>query len=290
MEQIVYGDILFIVNFSMDFLALYITSGLLHTKCHFASLIMSAGIGGIYGVAAIFCTGSMLLSTAVNTAVAFLMCFIVYGAPSILLLIRNTLTFYGISFLMGGIMTGVFNLANKGLTGRGIVINGDLNTLQSGISPLSFLIIAAAAVLFSYICSAVMKKATDVKQAEVYIRICGKEKVIQGLCDSGNLLKEPLGSLPCLICTYDTLKELLPVGVIPLFRDKNVSLIEYADPEFVKRIRIIPMHTVGASGICVGIIPDEVRVNGKRKNLCIACDPDSESFSDTASIIPMSVI
>ena len=290
MEQIVYGDILFIVNFSMDFLALYITSKLIHAKCHFAALIMSAGIGAIYGVAALFCSGAPLLNGVINTALALVMCFIVYGAPSLMLLIRNTLTFYGISFLMGGVMTGIFNLANRTLTGRGIVINGDLNTLYSGISPLSFVLIAVAAVVFSYICSAVMKRTADVKKAEVYIRIGKRDITLSGLCDSGNLLSEPIGSLPCLICTYESIKELLPVGLLPLFRDKNVGIMEYADPELVKKIRLIPMHVVGGTGIMVGIIPDEVKINGKAKELCVVCDPDTKEYRDTQSIIPTSVM
>ncbi len=290
MEQIIYADILFIVNFSMDFLALYIASRLLHHSCHFMSLIMSAGIGALYGVASLFMSGSVILNTLINTAVAILMCYIVFGAVSILALIRNTLCFYGISFLMGGVMTGVYNLANKGLTGRGIVINGNSASLVSEMPALTFIIIAAASVIFSYICSAVSARLRSRKKASVYIRIGKKDINITGLCDSGNLLCEPAGALPCLICNIKSIETLLPVGIVPLFREMKIGLLEYADPELAKRIRLVPMRSVGGSGIKPGIIPDEIRINGESKKLCVVCDTENEDFGGTESIIPASIL
>ncbi|MBQ4601309.1 MAG: sigma-E processing peptidase SpoIIGA [Clostridia bacterium] len=290
MEQIIYADILFIVNFSMDFLALYIASKLLHNNCHFASLIMSAGIGAVYGVASLFLSGSGMLNALINTAVALLMCYIVFGSASILYLIRNTLCFYGISFLMGGVMTGVYNLANKGITGRGIVINGDSASLVSEIPPLTLIIIAVASVVFSYVCSAVTTRLRAKKKASVYIRIGNKDVNMTGLCDSGNLLLEPAGSLPCLICNLKSIEKLLPVGVIPLFRDMKLGLLEYTDPALAKKIRLVPMRSVGGSGIRPGIIPDEIRINGEPKRLCIVCDSENDSYGGTEAIIPTSVL
>ena len=290
MEQIIYADILFIVNFSMDFLALYIASRLLRNDCHFASLVMSAGIGAVYGVASLFLSGSGILNLFINTAVAVLMCYIVFGAVSILSLIRSTLCFYGISFLMGGVMTGMYNLANKGLSGRGIVINGDSASLVSEMPPLTFIIIAAASVLFSYLCSALSSKLKSRKKASVYIRIGKRDISITGLCDSGNLLCEPAGSLPCLICNLKSIEKLLPAGVIPLFREMKIGLLEYADPELAKRIRLVPMRSVGGSGIKPGIIPDEIKINGEAKRLCVVCDGENEDYGGAESIIPASVL
>ena len=290
MEQIIYADILFIVNFSMDFLALYIASKLIHRSCHFAALVMSAGIGAVYGVASLFFSGNGIVNVLINTAVAVVMCYIVFGAASILMLIRNTLCFYGISFLMGGVMTGVYNLANKGLIGRGIVINGSQAALVSDISLWSFVIIAAVSVIFSYLCSALSEKMRSRKKASVYIRIGNRSVNISGLCDSGNLLCEPVGSLPCLICSYKAMKDLLPVGILPLFRDMKLGLLEYADLELAKRIRLVPMRSVGGSGIKPGIIPDEVKINGREKKLCIVCDNENESYGETESVIPASVM
>ncbi len=290
MEQIIYADVLFIVNFSMDFIALYITSKLIHNQVGIFTLIISSGIGGVYGVISLISSGNPILNALINAAIAFLMCFITFGIPSILILIRNTLTFYGISFLMGGAMTGIFYMTNKGVMGRGVVINGEPASIYSDISPLSIILSALGAVIFSYICSGVMKKIKGVKKARINVKFNGKETSFSGICDTGNLLLDPITSLPCLICSYDAFSPLIPMGLVPLFRDKNVSLLEYTDPTLVKRIRIIPMKGVGSSGILLGIIPDEITLNGVKKELCIACDPKTSSFAETESIIPASVI
>lgn len=290
MEQIIYGDILFIVNFSMDFLALYITSRLMHRDVSVFSLVMSAGIGALYGVASLFFTGNGILNALINTAVAVLMCYIVFGGRSLLLIVRNTLCFYGISFLMGGVMTGIYNLANKGLTGRGIVINGDPASISSDISPIAFIGIAAVSVVFSYLCSALTKKLRERKKASVYIRIGDKDITVSGLCDSGNLLCEPAGSLPCLICNFQVIEPLLPIGIIPFFRDKRLGLLQYADSETARRIRLVPMKSIGGSGILPGIIPDEIRINGEAKKLCVVCDTDSSAYDGAESVIPASVL
>ena len=290
MEQVIYADILFIVNFSMDFLALYITSRILHARCHFAALVLGSGIGAVYGIISLVASGNATLNTAINTAIAMLMCYIVYGAPSAIILIRNTLCFYGISFLMGGVMTGVFNLANRGLNGRGIVINGDTATLYSEISPGTFMLVALISVLISYVCSAILKKCRDVKRSHLYIRIKDKEVECNGITDTGNLLCDPVSALPCVICTLRIFEALLPKSVISVFRDKNIGILEYTDPEFAKKIRIIPMHSVGGSGIIVGIIPDEIKIDGQYKQICLACDPSAKCFAETESVIPASVI
>ena len=290
MEKIIYADVLFIINFSMDFLSLYIVSRILHKDTHVFSLVMAAAVGGAYGVAALFLTGNAVLSFLINTAVAILMCYIVFGAASMLMLIRNTLCFYGISFLMGGVMTGIYNLANKGLNGRGIVINGEHEELVSHIEPITFAIIAAVSVILSYICSGITSKLRSRKKATVYIRIGDREVCLTGLCDSGNLLTEPAGSLPCLICNYTALEPILPVGTLPLFRDMKLGLLEYADPQTVQRIRLVPMKSVGGSGIRPGIIPDEIKINGDPKKLCVVCDTENNSYADTESVIPASVM
>lgn len=290
LEQIIYADVLFIVNFSMDFLSLYMTALLLHKKTGFCGLVFASGIGAFYGVVSLFQNGAPLIGVVVNIAVAALMCFIAYGSMTMVMLIRNTLIFYGISFLMGGIMTAIYTLANKGLSGRGIVINGDVNTLHSSVSPAILALLAAAAVCISYICSKLMKNKISKERISVKLRFCDKQTGFSGIADSGNLLTEPLGGLPVIVCSYTVLEPVLPLGIRPLFKECNVGLIEFADPEFVKKIRIIPISHIGGKGLIIGIIPDELSVNGRQIKACVACSVNTEHFGETDSAVPASVI
>ena len=51
--EYIYGDVLFVINFCMDFLSLYISGKLMHMKMSRLRLIIAATIGGIYGVVAV---------------------------------------------------------------------------------------------------------------------------------------------------------------------------------------------------------------------------------------------
>ncbi len=290
MEQVIYGDILFIVNFSMDFLALYITSKLLKYSPGAFALTFGAGLGAAYGVLQLVITGNALFSNLISIGVAMLMCYIAFGAKTPIIYLRNILIFYAVSFLMGGTMTAIYSFLNSKLTKRNVIINGDINTLQGGISPLMFLGVAMLAIIFTYICSRVMESNVRNKTAKLEVSFNNKNVELCALCDSGNLLCEPLGGLPCAVCTYQSIKELLPKGTEPLFRDKNTSLLEFCDKQLARRVRIIPTSCVGTTGVLIGLIPDTVKVNGEEKAICIATDATFEGTDGCNAIMPTSVI
>ena len=102
MEQVVYGDVLFIINFSMDFLSLYVTAKFIHLRLRFVPTIAAAAIGAVYGVASVILDGNELISYFISAAVSILMCYIALGKH---LLLRHTLIFYAVSLGLGGCMT-----------------------------------------------------------------------------------------------------------------------------------------------------------------------------------------
>ncbi|MBR6795203.1 MAG: sigma-E processing peptidase SpoIIGA, partial [Clostridia bacterium] len=54
MEQVIYGDVFFLVNFSMDFLALFITGKLNHAAVPLWRLVLGGTLGGLYATVALF--------------------------------------------------------------------------------------------------------------------------------------------------------------------------------------------------------------------------------------------
>ena len=77
--QTLYADILFLINFSMDFLTLYVTAAILRRKTSVARLSVASAIGGLYGVASVFMQGILILNIFINLAVSYLMCVIVFS-------------------------------------------------------------------------------------------------------------------------------------------------------------------------------------------------------------------
>ena len=76
--MIVYGDLLFLINFSMDFLCFYISCLLLHKKLPTLRACFSSCIGGIYSVVALFIAVDKISAFVIDISVLILMCIVVY--------------------------------------------------------------------------------------------------------------------------------------------------------------------------------------------------------------------
>ena len=74
MTEEIYGDVLFLINFSMDFLSLFITGKIMHLKMNKWRLLASATVGGVYGVASLFFPLDGVLLVLANVVCAFMMC------------------------------------------------------------------------------------------------------------------------------------------------------------------------------------------------------------------------
>ena len=129
MKQTLYGDVLFLVNFSMDFLTLYITALILHRSVKKRRFVLSAAIGGVYGVAACFMGGALIFRIAVNIAVSVLMCCIVFGEKPL----APCALFYGTGCLLGGVMTAVFGMIDSIPGTRTVFVDGAYRTVSGDI-------------------------------------------------------------------------------------------------------------------------------------------------------------
>ena len=76
--MVVYGDLLFLINFSMDFLCFYISCLLLHKKMPTVRVCLSACLGGVYSVASLFISVGKTEAVIIDMSVLLLMCCTVY--------------------------------------------------------------------------------------------------------------------------------------------------------------------------------------------------------------------
>ena len=111
MEQTVYVDLYFLINFSMDFLCFFLTSRILRGPIRFGRMTAGAAVGGIYADLALFLplAGAAALGTDLLACGAI--CFITYGKKGE----RRSLPVYvlvytAVSMTLGGFMTAFFNL------------------------------------------------------------------------------------------------------------------------------------------------------------------------------------
>jgi len=288
MEQIIYGDILFLINFSMDFLSLYIAGKIMGFKQRAWRLTLSAILGGVYSIAALFIKNNLPLFLS-NILTALIMCLIAYKVYSIASYLCNTLIFFGVNLFLGGMMTAVFTFIGK--YANDFSIGGENGVIYGKIPLPVFFTTAAACTVLAYLLGYIMKGKINEEKAWVGVFIDGKSIKINCILDSGNLLCEPIGGLPVIIIGRLCAQRIIPKALFDMICGTQPS--EYCqNTENMRRLRIIPTSTVGNSGVIYGVLTDKVEIynkNGKKKYekaAVIAVDIENDRFGECDGILP----
>lgn len=251
----VYADLLFLINFSMDFLCLFLSVKLLHVKQRTGRMLLAAAMGGLYSVAALFLETGTWLALAIDIGVCVAMCAICAAGKGVrisrLLLLCGT--YFGISALMGGGMTAIYHLLNRADLPLG-EMQGD------GISAWMFLALATLAALVAVFGSRLFSKKTAQRLCLVRVRLAGVSWEMSGLCDSGNLLCDPISGTPVIVADRKTWLDALPVSLRNTVESGGRELDMGAH---ASRVRMIPMKTAQGSAMSIALLPDEVLLEEK---------------------------
>ena len=256
MEQTVYADLFFLVNFSMDFLCLYLTAKLLHRTLAIGRALLGATLGGLYAVIALFLPLSEVFAFAADALVGLLICAATFArrrTPSRIWLCF--LSFLGISMALGGFMTALFYLLNRSPLAELAEIEGD------GISIWIFAILACISGAVTLLGGRFFGKQSAYRSAQVEISLGGKLLHLHALADSGNLLCEPMTGKPCILVDTDAIAPILPAELLHAARLRDPLRIGSVSRANAKRICLIPTQTATGSGMLLGIRPDRICVD-----------------------------
>ena len=242
MEQDVYVDLLFLINFSMDYICLYACAKVLKRRLNFPRLIAAAALGGIYSVISVFLPLGAVAGTAADALFCLVICALAFSEKGRRL--SSTLLcgflFVGISMMMGGVMTAIFNALNR--------LNLPLDSIDGdGISTYLFAIIAAVAGIITLRSGAIISKRADIKECTLIVTVSGITQEIYALSDSGNLVKDPLSGKSVVLIDRAIMARLADVEIFDGFlRGEPVS-----DTNPIRGLRIVPINTAsGRSALC----------------------------------------
>ncbi len=286
MEQTVYGDLLFFVNFCMDFQCLFLTARLLRRPFRIFRGVLAAALGALYACAALFLVTTAWLSLLLDLSVGALMCLLVFAArgTSAVQCAVPLALYFGVSFAVGGVMSGM----------AGLVSRLDLPAVQSGadISSTAFFLLAAlgggVTFLFARLCQ---KKAKEMR-ATLSLSLLGKRTSVKALVDTGNLLSDPASGRPVVILRRDVAREWLPTA----FPERGEDVLHMATlpPALARRARLVPTATVTGEGLMLVFLPDEALLDAGRGahavELLVGAAPLEGVSDDFAAIIPAALI
>lgn len=254
MEQTVYADLLFLINFSMDLLCLFLTARLLAAPFSLPRTLTAAALGGFYSVASLLIT-IRIPHLPIDLAFCLLMCAVAFFSRRDG--VRRLLLFSGVFFLssvlLGGIMTAVFNLMNR------TAPSADAFVTETDVPLWLFALLSLLAWGITWVGGTFLRRRAQIPEARLEITLGKRRTVIRALCDSGNLLTDPLSGKPVIVADLRVASALLPADCPPLSPHVSEALSRLPPP-IAARIRLLPAASVGQSGLIPALRPDRIVV------------------------------
>ena len=278
-----YIDVYFLINFTVDILALYFSASFSKISTTVPRLIISSLIGGMYAVFGILLLESSSLMYPISLFFLIVMISITAKGAGIYRRIKYAIAFLVFQILIGGLVYFGYCELDK--------LNLSEKIENLGVENRSLLILSLLVLLsigFLKLIISLFGNTRSEKSVKIVIEYKGKENITEAFVDSGNLAVDPLDKTPVMIVTADEAKK--------LFRDDFISLnsLERAEYSLKKRIRVIPVSFGGNNKILYGIKPDRsYAMSGKKRveiSIVIALDCEEESYGGYSALIPLTAL
>lgn len=288
----VYIDVLFIINFVVNYVLLLITGKIMRREKSYARLCLAAFSGAVYACFMFFPQIKFLYGFMFKIFASFALIVIAYGIKSIKLTLKTAFVFYLSSFVFGGVTLALFYFTDAGLKYGGALNNGIFYFNM----PWKILFLACAASYAAVRAGfGIYKKDKNFSYKKVKVVISNDFACLNALVDTGNLLTDPITNSPVVVAELESIKRLLPDKLVEVFENKCENDLETVseavkDTGFEKRIRMIPFTSLGEeNGIMLGFKPDFLVVGGNAvSDVCVAiCSKNlSNGHSYNALISP----
>ena len=250
--RVVYLDVLFVLNFAMDYCILRCASALSGRPAAVWRLSLAAGFGALYaGGCVVFPVLSVLPMRLASGAV---MAGTAFSIRHVRLLIRQTLLVLLVAFVFGGIVMALEQLSGTSLMQDGVLV-----------VQVSRRVLAASALLaYGLSCFVFRNQASGSRPRgeQVTIRCENMQSQVFLLVDSGNTLRDPMTGRPVLLLTQNAAVRILPElqRFIPkqLSRDNAAELVQQAQQCGVTGWQLLAFHSIGGGGLLPCFRPDTV--------------------------------
>ena len=251
MEEEIYADVLFIINFSMDFLSLYIVGRLMHFRMKAPRVILGASLGALYGVLELLLSGASLWKTAITLSVLLTMCAIAFGQRSLRTYFASVALTFGVSMIIGGMMTSAF--LKLGGQASYIEIGGTIETIYGNLPVWKFAVFALLSAIATWGIGKLFRRKRATRTCALRMTFDGNEHEWVALVDSGNLLEEPVSGTPVIFLKGNAARS-LPAYLLYAMKSGAAAL----SSENVGKLRVIPSRTVTGNGILLAAVPERL--------------------------------
>ena len=287
----VYVDVLFLINFSMDALSLFVTARLCSMKAGVFRLSLAALIGALYSVVVLFFGIAVVFEIVTFISISVIMVCVAFKPLGIREIFKTSGVLFISSALLGGTMSAFYSVLSNFFRNT-----SDVSEDDSLISPILVLVLALISLCTSLLLTKLHGSGKLPDCADVEIVFLKKKRRLRGIFDSGNMLTEPLSGRPVIPVRASCLRGIVSNSFIKTSLSRETEVDKITDINERSRFRLIPAKGIGGSTYMHGLIPDSVTLiysyRGKerviQRDAVIALMRENEA--DVECIIPSSII
>lgn len=210
MEVKIYVDVLFIINFIIDYILLSVTSVFVKKTPSVFKMCLSSTIGALFSATAFFVQMSSFFSFFYSVLIAFFMVFLAFGAKKTTLLIKDTAIFYLVCICTAGVG---FSVISSGKMTQTAINNG---IFYADINAYTLLLVFVISILIIHTSTGYIKKQ-KIKSSYIYnvtIERNGKSVSDTALFDSANFLRDPISQKSVIIAEWQSVAPLFDEAII----------------------------------------------------------------------------
>ena len=273
-----YIDVYFLINFTVDMLALYLSSEIIRVKSSIARLLISSVVGALFACAVTLLSlkGAMFFIILIASGALIVIIF----APHITVLRKCKLfmAFMITETLFGGAVYWIYEILDRYL--YPLIANQSFGAENRKILSLALIIILSYGAIKLVFLS--LSGSCNEKNVELQICFLGSCVKLSALADSGNLATDPMTLKPVVFVKENACIWLKKIG----------DPLKTNNPLIKSRVRVIPIKTVGGTRLLTALRVDYLEITDTKtiiKDAIIAIDEEEGSYGGYTALVPMSI-
>ena len=263
----IYIDIIILENLIMNYIILYATGLISKNKIYYFRILCASLIGAIYSVTQYISKLQVYSNWMLRIILSIVMIFIAFYPQNVKKMCKNLMLFYLTTFTFGGVATYLIYM----LKPESIIIK---NGMFVGTYVLKVIFMGAIIGTIVLIISFKLAKNKITKKdmiCQVKITLNKKDKILNAIVDTGNMLKEPITGNPVMVVERSSLYDLMPKEILnnteEILGGDFEKIPEEVKKVYIPKLKMIPFSSLGKqNGMLIGIKPDKVEVINEHTN------------------------
>jgi stage II sporulation protein GA (sporulation sigma-E factor processing peptidase) len=256
LTRYVYVDVLFAVNWLMNFLILSATARFCGARSSIARLLACSAAGGGYSIAVEVFRGHGLDAPQWKLAVLLLMVVVGLRPPNVVSGVRYVTCFLTFCFCVAGAAMAIGHAAgSRGVDAGWTAVLGGTALASLGVHT---------------VVSRARRRSLLPGTYTTEVRVGEKTARFESYLDTGNHLRDPISGWPVLVAEQEAVKVVMPTDVQAAFEGiaagDDESIGRLAGNAWSSRIRVIPFDSLGKrNGMLLGFKPDSLVLSSRGK-------------------------